>query len=406
MPLQHPSMTGLVIRCHLDGTVDTVVLDAVGTGLRPESSLMEGLAPDRVEDGLWLLTDVVEGRLRGLRALEVVDTHGARHHLLATGCAVDGDAGRRVVLVAARDPERLRAVVSSLAAQDAYLGDRLTAALAPQPVADDPDRSALLALSAANNELMGLHRQLSRRTAELEAINRRKDEILGMVAHDLRNPLGSIGGFSRALERQLEGRLDERAALMLERISRLSDRMLRLVEDLLDVSVIEGGALRLELQAARVVPLVAEVVDSHRYPAARKGILIDLDVPDDPIVARLDGDRFTQVVDNLLSNAVKFSPARAGAVVSVACARDDGHVWLGVQDEGVGMAPEVVARVFEPFTRGDQHATDGERSSGLGLAIARSIIAAHGGRIDVDSEPGKGACIEVRIPVDGPDAGA
>lgn len=403
-PLHHPSVTGLVVRCRLDGIVDAVLLDAIGTDLRPESSLAEGLAPDRIEDGLWLLTDVVEGRVHGLRGLDVLDARGTRHQLLATGCTQDGPDGRRVVLVAAEDPDRVRAVVSSLVTQDARLGARLQAALAPQPVADDPDRSALLALSAANNELMGLHRRLSRRTAELEAINRRKDEILGMVAHDLRNPLGSIGGFSRALERQLEGRIDDRAALMLERISRLSDRMLRLVEDLLDVSVIEGGQLRLQLEATPVVPLVVEVVDSHRYPAARKGVLIDLDVPDDPLVARLDGDRFTQVVDNLLSNAVKFSPVRAGAVVSVACERQGEQIWLGVQDEGPGMAPEVVARLFEPFTRGEHRTTDGERSSGLGLAIARSIITAHGGRIEVDSEEGRGACLEVRIPVEGPDA--
>lgn len=263
----------------------------------------------------------------------------------------------------------------------------------------------LQALSAANNDLASLHRDLARRTADLEEMIRRKDEILAMVTHDLRNPLGSIAGFADLLARQLDDQIDARARTMLGRITRLSAHMLSLVDDLLDVTVIERGQLTLDRAETDVAALVAETVDAYRLSASDKDVTIELHVPDDPVVADVDRVRVLQVIDNLLSNAVKFSPNRAAASVAVTCSVEDDHVRLTVADEGIGIPESEQEQLFEPFGSVRMLGTAEERSTGLGLAISRSIVRAHGGRIGIDSAPGHGSVFEVLLPVEAPGSG-
>jgi len=247
-----------------------------------------------------------------------------------------------------------------------------------------------------------MHRELARKSAELEALNRRKDEILAMVAHDLRNPLGSIAGFGLALQRELDGVVDGQARLMLERITGLSEYLLALVEDLLDASAIDNGALHLSLADTDLTALLEGAVDSHRYAATRKDVALQLVMRPDgdggPIRAMVDEHRMMQVVDNLLSNAIKYSPVSAGVTITVTCEVDGDDVHLVVADEGPGLTPEDIDGLFEPFQRGSNLTTAGERSAGLGLAITRSIVAAHHGSIEVASEVGRGATFAVRLP--------
>jgi signal transduction histidine kinase len=273
----------------------------------------------------------------------------------------------------------------------------------PTPVgADGIDEDVLTALSAANNELMSMHRELARTSAELAQLNRRKDEILGRVAHDLRNPLGAVAGFASTLERLLDDVLDEQARSMFRRITRQAERMQRMVDDLLDASAIERGALTLELGDADLRPLVAEVAERHAAAASAKGVPLVADVPDEPVVVRADADRIAQVLDNLVSNAVKFSPADAGATVTVRSRTEDAVAVIRVADEGPGVPIDERERIFVPFERAAARPTGAERSTGLGLAITRSIVSAHGGSVTVTETPGGGACFEVRLPTSGP----
>lgn len=268
-------------------------------------------------------------------------------------------------------------------------------------MADRTEEEMLTALSAANNELMSMHRELARSKAELEQLSRRKDEVLGRVAHDLRNPLGSIAGFAATLQRLLDDTLDEQTRSMFERIARQARRMQRMVDDLLDASAIEHGTLTLELDDTDLEPLLHEIVDGHAASAAAKGVDLVTDVPPGPLVARVDADRLAQVLDNLVSNAVKFSPAGEALTVTIRARTEGDDLVIVVADQGAGIPVEDRERIFEPFARSTARPTGAEPSTGLGLAITRSIVLAHGGSIAVGDAAGDGARFEVRLPRSG-----
>lgn len=392
----------LAVRCRLDGTVVEVAVDTVGTGVAVAQLVTEILVDGSVEDGLWLLTEAADPpETTGLWELAVRATDGTAHELRFLGCPGSGEGlDREVWLLAAGDQAELVVLLQDLAAVAPTLA-ACAARLTPDPgdPAVDPDRATLLAFSAANNELMAMHREVARQSAELAALNRRKDDILAMVAHDLRSPLGSITGFAEVLLRELDGVLDDRSRLMLDRIGQLSEHLLVLVDDLLDAAAISQGSLQLDRRATDIAGLVRDAVDSHRHAAERKGIHLAVDLPDTPLVAEVDPHRLMQVLDNLVSNAVKFSPVAAGARILVRCApADTDTLRLEVEDEGVGICEEDLARLFEPYVRGASRATAAERSTGLGLAITRSIVTAHGGTIQATSRVGHGSVFTVTVP--------
>ncbi len=237
------------------------------------------------------------------------------------------------------------------------------------------------------------HEQELRR--QLEEANSVKDEFLMNVSHELRTPLTSIYGYAQLLT---SGRLNEtqvRGAI--EAIRRNAETQGRLIEDLLDVSRLLGGRLRLERRAVDVSEIVRSAVETVRPAADAKQILLSVDTPAAPALVTGDHDRLLQIVWNLLSNAVKFTPdgGRVRAAVTVA----DGSVVIVVSDTGVGIAPEFLPHLFERFRQGDAGITKRHGGLGLGLAIARQLAEMHGGRIDVESAgPGRGATFSVRLP--------
>jgi signal transduction histidine kinase len=252
-------------------------------------------------------------------------------------------------------------------------------------------------LSRVNNELVTAQRELARTVAELRRINEYKNELLGMAAHDLRNPLNVNSAFVDFLLEDA-ATLSEDNVLLLERIRTSNTFMLRLVEDVLSFSAVEAGHVRLRTEPTSLDEVVAVVVDTMRIVAERKDVTIALHT--DPSLPPLPLDRIklTQAVQNLVSNAVSHSPA--GATVDVRVRADGAFAVIEVEDRGSGIPAAELPELFKPFVRLSTARTSGkDRSVGLGLAITRRMVEAHGGRIDVRSVEGEGSTFAIRLPL-------
>ncbi len=238
------------------------------------------------------------------------------------------------------------------------------------------------------------HKDLELKVEELRNLNEQKNRFLGMAAHDLRNPLGSIRGFSDFL---LMGGLDaETSKEFLQIISNASDEMLILLDDLLDISQIESGKLNLHFVNADISELVEKRAALQRITAIKKNIVIDIHA-EHGLVCLMDKDRIAQVADNLISNAIKYSPEKT--TVSVETAKEGGMARVTVRDEGPGIKENERHKLFAEFEKLSARPTGGEKSSGLGLAIAKKIVEAHKGEIGVESVNGNGSAFSFKIPV-------
>jgi signal transduction histidine kinase len=252
-------------------------------------------------------------------------------------------------------------------------------------------------LSRLNNELANMQRELAKKNAELEQLNQEKNRFLGMAAHDLRTPLGIVLTYSEFLADEVGQELAEEQQEFLTVIRQSSEFMLKLVDDLLDISNIEAGRLSLDLQPADLAALVERSVALNNVLSAKKSVIISFESAGDLPKVVLDAAKFEQVLNNLLSNAVKFSPP--GAHVRVRLARRGDEVVLSVADQGPGIPAAELDRLFKPFVRGKARGTAGEKSTGLGLTIARRVVEGHGGRIWAESEEGRGSTFYVALPL-------
>ena len=237
--------------------------------------------------------------------------------------------------------------------------------------------------------------QLAR--AGAERANRLKDEFLAIVSHELRTPLNSILGWADMLRR---GRLDPaRRDRAFHSIYDSARRQAQLIDDLLDVSRIMSGKLRLDLTACDLRDIVSDAVQAVQLSADAKGVLLEVEA--DPWLGFIEADsaRMEQIVSNLLSNAVKFTPG--GGSVQVRLTRLPGAVELVVRDTGQGISPDFLPSMFEPFRQADGSTTRTHGGLGLGLSIVKHLVEAHQGTIAADSAgPGCGAIFTVRFPAD------
>ena len=232
--------------------------------------------------------------------------------------------------------------------------------------------------------------------AAAQAANRAKDEFLATLSHELRTPLNVVLGWVSML--RLGSVRDERRAHALEMIERNARQQAELIEDLLDVSRIVTGKLRLQLRPVPLWPIVSAVVESLRPSADAKGIILTTPPSRDAGTIRGDADRLQQVAWNLIANAIKFTPADGS--VSVDLKRDESRVVLTVSDTGIGIPGEFLPNVFERFRQADSSTTRTHGGVGLGLAIVRHLVELHGGSIEAHSAgPGYGATFVVKFPL-------
>ena len=258
-------------------------------------------------------------------------------------------------------------------------------------------------LSAANEELRNEiteRRRAEQERAELlvreREANRLKDEFLATLSHELRTPLNAILGWTKLLRSSVIPPTGIDRAL--EKVERNAQVQSRLVEDLLEVSRITTGKLRLEVKSIDLVSLVTTAVESIRPTAEARGVAIDRQFESYALPTAGDPDRLQQVICNLVSNAVKFTPA--GGVVIVSLRRDGAADQLCVSDTGIGIEPGFLPNVFDTFRQADASSTRTHGGLGLGLSIVRHIVELHGGDVWAESEGiNKGSRFTVRLPV-------
>lgn len=233
--------------------------------------------------------------------------------------------------------------------------------------------------------------------ARLEALDQEKNRFLGMAAHDLRNPLGGIQSLSQFLLEGDCGLLSAEQFDFIKDIHESSAFMLRLVNDLLDVSKIESGLVSLELRPTALARWLESLLPAYRRLASRKRIEVSVHVQSALPPLLIDPVKIQQLLDNLVTNAVKFS--HPATKVSILVERSGPEALLHVQDQGQGIPESELHKLFQPFCSTNVRPTAGEESTGLGLAIAKKIAEAHGGRIWVASEVGRGSTFSVALPL-------
>jgi PAS domain S-box-containing protein len=245
-------------------------------------------------------------------------------------------------------------------------------------------------------ELVAARRKVESVAQELETASRMKDDFLATLSHELRTPLNAILGWTRMLRSGMVG--EERRARALETIERNAGMQTQLIEDLLDVSRITSGKMRLEIASVDMAQVVGNAIDAVRPAALAKEIEIrqTLDPGTGPIIG--DAQRLQQVVWNLLSNGVKFTAK--GGQVDVILRRRDSALEIIVADNGQGIPAEFLPHVFERFRQADSALARKHMGLGLGLAIVRHLVEMHGGYVSVESEgPGKGTSFIVSLPI-------
>ena len=251
-------------------------------------------------------------------------------------------------------------------------------------------------LSQLNNDLVNLQRELTKKNAELARLNELKNQFLGMATHDIRNPLSVIMTYADFLLDETKNSLSEEHQNFLKIIFSSAEFLLSLIENLLDITQIESGKLTLNLQRINIVELAQNNIALNNSLAAKKNVKIYLNQSSKNISINVDPPKLEQVLNNLTSNAVKFS--HPGSSVQVNIIEKDQSVVLEFEDQGVGIPEDMVDKIFTPFEKASSEGTAGEKTTGLGLSIAKKIIEGHGGTIMVSSKLGVGSKFSFELP--------
>ena len=251
-------------------------------------------------------------------------------------------------------------------------------------------------LAARTQESERLAAELRARAEALAETDRRKDEFLAMLAHELRNPLGAISNASYLMEQM--GPAEPQMARSVAIIRRQIQHLVRMVDDLLDVSRITRGKVELRKEPVDLVEVVRHAVETTRPLLEEKGHELRVALPDEPLPLDADVTRLEQVLANLLRNAAKYT--EPGGRIELAALRAGGEAVVCVKDTGIGIAPDLLPRVFDLFAQGDQPLDRSEGGLGIGLTLVRSLVEMHGGRVEARSDgPGLGSEFVVRLPL-------
>jgi len=239
-------------------------------------------------------------------------------------------------------------------------------------------------------------RELEVANLELEAASRHKSEFLANMSHELRTPLNAILGYTELILDKIYGDVSEKIQEVLERLEKNGRHLLGLINDVLDLSKIEAGQLSLSLNDYSMQEIVQTVVTAVESLAAEKNLALEVSVSPDLTAGMGDEQRIAQVLLNLVGNAIKFT--EEGKVRVEAAASNDTFL-ISVSDTGLGLSEADQKMIFEEFHQADSSSTRKKGGTGLGLSIAKRIIEMHGGRIWVESRPGKGSTFRFTLPV-------
>ncbi|HYG10440.1 MAG TPA: HAMP domain-containing sensor histidine kinase [Pyrinomonadaceae bacterium] len=386
----------LALLCDTDGIVRQVLYDGLDAAQivagEPFESVLDGESREKGRAFLeavrgkgaafdWELNLAVGGRVRSIRF---------SGSATADGMFIAGSATRSGVI---KIYEQFSHVADTPFGDGTAKGQPHTA---PAQLFDG-DTELYNELARLNNELVTAQREVIKRNIELERLNEVKNQFIGVAAHDLRNPLQVIEGYSQMLLDEHFGELTPQQHKFISVIRKNSDFMLKLITDLLYISKIEAGKLQLELKETDLIALLERNIELNRLLAEQKQINILFAHPENLPPLVVDAPKIEQVLNNLISNGIKFS--HPGTTVEVLASRREKEAVVSVRDEGQGIPAEEIDKLFIPFENLSVKSTGGEQSTGLGLAIVKRIVEGHGGRIWVQSERGVGSNFSFTLPL-------
>lgn len=240
----------------------------------------------------------------------------------------------------------------------------------------------------------------ARKNAEdaLREADRRKTEFLGILSHELRNPLGAISNCAHILSRVAPDSAEGVRAR--EILKRQVAQLARLIDDLLDVTRISRGKIRLQRERVQLTEIARSTVEDHRAAFATKRVNLDVSLPSEEVFIHADRTRVCQILDNLLQNASRFTPPGGQTSVSVESDGARGLAVVRVRNTGVAIPKEIMAHIFEPFVQADRTLAHSKGGLGLGLALVKGLVALHEGSIEVESDDERGTTFTVRLPLD------
>ncbi|MDK2940408.1 MAG: hypothetical protein PWQ51_2573 [Methanolobus sp.] len=229
-----------------------------------------------------------------------------------------------------------------------------------------------------------------------EASNRTKTEFLANMSHELRTPLNSVIGFADMMRSQVAGDINEKQAGYLSNISHSGKHLLNIINEILDISKIESGKMKLYKEDVLLVETYAEIIATLQHIASRKEIKLDVSPWPENEYAYADRAKLKQILYNLVGNAIKFT--NEGGSVIIGTRNDGKFIHISVSDTGIGIAPDGLERLFKPFTQLESFESRTYEGTGLGLALSKELVELHGGKITAESEPGKGSTFIFTLP--------
>jgi signal transduction histidine kinase len=394
MKIKNESVIAMIV--NNEGIIEDVLLDSITADKEKD-----------IERGKFTDLLISDSRTKGVRFLEDLFKTGSAHdwelnirscngttNLNFAGAAM----GRRAAIVGSGTTREMESLVEELMMMNNEHTNMLRGLISSQAAKDDDHERRLFEdLTRLNNELSAMHRELYRKNMQLEELNKLKNRMVGIAAHDLRNPLSVVWNYADFLLAEYQDPLTDKQRMYVENIRASSRYMLKLVEDLLDVARIESGKLILKKERISLDKLIIPNLDLNGPIADKKEISIVHEGDIQLIDVEVDRGKMDQVINNLLGNAIKYSPH--GSKILVSSLSKKRNVRICVKDEGPGIPEEDRKNLFEPFQMGREGEKKGKESHGLGLAIAKSIVEGHGGRIWVESDVGSGSVFCFTIPV-------
>lgn len=396
---QKTKAPGCVLVCTLEGKIQEVLRDDLGLAEHAAPGKLLPTVVDRGDLGK-ILNFLLELRSAGSTFDWQINVPlaGQVHPVTFAGVVINDS----LLVLGANNREEVMQLYEELIKINNEQVNELRAILKHQAdsarVQTKQDRVYYDEMTQLYNELANLEREVAKKNSELARLNEQKNRFIGMAAHDLRNPLHAILMYSEFLLEDLNEVLDEEYREFLTVIQGSSQLMMQLVEDFLDVSQIEAGKLQIRPEVVDLLALVNNAVMLNNLIAAKKQIDLRFEPAHRSFEIIADASKIDQVVNNLLTNAVKYSPAGSHVLIRLTPGENDDSVLLAVQDQGPGIPADEIGQLFEPFARTSVKSATGEKSSGLGLAIAHKIVEAHQGRLWVETEVGQGSTFYVLLP--------